>query len=64
MTIKIVDEGPDPSVVKEVVCRNCGVKLSYTPNDVKLKVYRDYDGGSDSYKYIKCLKCNNTIVLK
>jgi uncharacterized protein with PIN domain len=45
MTIKIVDDKPDPSVLKEIICKNCGVKLQYTPNDVlssKVEV-SDYD---------------------
>lgn len=35
--IRIIDEKPDASVVKNVICRNCGVKLEYVPADVKEK---------------------------
>lgn len=64
MAIKIVDEGPDPSVIKEVICKRCGVKLSYLPIDIETKNYRDIDGGSDSMSFITCPKCKNTIVVK
>ena len=64
MAIEIVDEGPDPSVVKEVICKRCGVKLRYLPLDVEHGTSHSYDGSSDGYSYIKCPKCDNTIMVK
>ena len=61
MTIEIINEEPDPSVLKEVICSNCGVKLRYAPVDVKHDTHYDYGGGSDTYSWIKCPKCRNTI---
>jgi Zn ribbon nucleic-acid-binding protein len=59
--IRIIDETPHPTVVKQVVCRNCGCTLEYTPNDVKNYVHHDYGGGSDTVYHINCLKCNHQI---
>lgn len=64
MTIQIINEEPDPSVIKEVICKMCGVKLSYVPIDVKTVKSSSYDGSSDIYKYIECPKCKNMIYLK
>ena len=50
---------------KEVECKKCGALLSYCKADVK--EYNRYDDffGEHSYyeKYIKCLECNNKIIL-
>jgi DNA-directed RNA polymerase subunit RPC12/RpoP len=61
--IKIIDIGPHQSVVKEVVCSNCGATLQYTPADVKENTYTDYGGGSDTYHEIQCINCSHTIRL-
>ena len=61
MAVVVVDKGPDPSVVKRVICRQCGAKLEYTPRDVKHNVTHDYDGGSDTRSYITCPQCHETI---
>ena len=64
MTIKIVKEEPDPSVIKRVVCNRCGVTLEYLPIDIKtigLTCMGESDGSLD---YIDCLKCNNRITVK
>lgn len=59
--VKIVDETPDPSVVKRVVCRNCGCKLEYVPADIKEDYSSDYTGGKDYYDYIECPKCHDRV---
>ncbi len=41
----VLDEGPDPSVTKEIVCRNCGARLEYIPQGIKHNTYREIDGG-------------------
>jgi RNase P subunit RPR2 len=64
MTVRIVDEKPDPTVVKRTVCRNCGVKLEYLPIDVKERIVTDYGGGSDTIYWIDCPKCQNHVSLK
>ena len=61
MAIVIVDHVPSPEVVKRCLCRNCGVTLQYTPNDVTKGFTTDYTGCRDTYNYINCLKCNHTI---
>jgi ribosomal protein S27E len=57
--IKVIDDKPHPTVVKQVVCRNCGVTLEYTPADVQSFVHYDYGGGSDTVLYIPCPKCSH-----
>lgn len=39
--VKVIDETPDPAVVKRVSCRGCGARLEYVPNDVKMGTDRD-----------------------
>ena len=62
--VDIIDPTPDPSVRKEVVCRHCGVRLSYIPRDIKVKRYTDIDGCSDAYNYIECPSCQTNITVK
>lgn len=64
MAITIVDPNPHKSVVKEVICRNCGVTLSYVPADVLHETHNDYRGGSDLIHYIGCLKCSKQVTVK
>jgi 5-methylcytosine-specific restriction endonuclease McrA len=59
MAIRIIDDKPHKSVVKEQVCTNCGVTLEYVPADVKEFVHHDYGGGSDVVRYIVCPKCQH-----
>ena len=58
MAVQVVDPTPDPSILKYTICGNCGVKLSYVPNDVKTGYDTDYTGSKDSYRYIICGACN------
>ncbi len=64
MAIRIVEQKPDPSVIRNCICKRCGVKLEYLPLDVLHKTYSDYGGGSDSMSFITCLQCGNTIEVK
>lgn len=64
MTVTIVDPTPDPSVVKHVICRKCGVKLAYVPNDIKTYKHTDYTGDTDTYHYILCANCNDKVHVK
>lgn len=59
--IRIIEEKPDPSVVKQVLCHNCGVKLEYVPHDIQKRKVSDYTGGCDTYHYITCPKCSEEI---
>lgn len=62
--VRIVNTKPHKSVVKKVICDNCGVTLEYVPNDVSTRTIRDYGGGSDTEKYFVCPNCDHTIVLE
>lgn len=64
MAVTIVDEKPDPTVVKQAVCRKCGVKLEYLPIDVKERSTRDYTGDSGGARWIDCPKCQNEVTLE
>lgn len=54
--IRIIEEKPDPSVMKQIICRQCGVKLEYAPVDVKKYEGMDYSGGPDGCTWIDCSK--------
>ena len=64
MTVKIIDPNPDRSVVRECICRNCGVKLSFVPKDIQSKTYKDYDDESDTSYFIQCASCSEPIYVK
>ena len=64
MTVKVIKSEPNPKVVKEVVCRNCGVTLEYVPNDIKKYKSYDYTGDCDINYYIDCPSCNNKVHVK
>lgn len=65
MSVKIINEIPDPKIVKQKVCHNCGVTLEYVPNDVILLWSGiDYSGGSDGAKGFKCPKCKKDIIIE
>ena len=61
MVVRVINPVPDPSVIKQVVCRNCGAKLEYVPNDVKEKSVHDYGGGCDTYRWIVCPQCSKEV---
>lgn len=62
--VKIIEEKPDPSVVKRVICKSCGVTLEYVPCEVKKYEGRDYSGGPDGQEWIDCPKCTNMVILR
>lgn len=64
MAVRVIDEKPDPSVVKHAICKHCGVKLEYLPIDVKSVNGTDYSGGPDGCEFIECPKCNNQVILR
>ena len=62
--VTVVSTVPHPSVVNEVVCRNCGATLSYVPMDIKEEVHTDYGGGRDTVYYIQCPPCGHKVTVK
>lgn len=60
MTIRVIEDKPDPAVVKNVICQSCGVKLEYVPIDVRSQL-RDFDDSREDF--IICLKCERKIIL-
>ena len=54
--VRIVEEKPDPSVVKQVVCGNCGRKLEYVPADKQRGTTSDY-----YYNFITCPGCKHKV---
>jgi len=59
--VQIIKKEPHPTVVKEVICRKCGVTLSYVPLDVKEDYSTDYTGGKDYFNYVECANCNKKV---
>jgi RNase P subunit RPR2 len=51
--------GKDPGVVKRVTCRKCASILEYTEMEVTEEYIREYGGGGDTYRRIRCPCCNN-----
>jgi DNA-directed RNA polymerase subunit RPC12/RpoP len=62
--VTIVKTEPHPSVVKEVICRHCGVTLEYVPKDVKERTDTDYTGCRDIISYIECPACNHQVIVQ
>ena len=62
--IKVLNRTPSRNVVKEVVCRNCGSTLEYTPRDMIEDYIQDCLGHKDYYKYIPCPECGNGVTVK
>lgn len=59
--VTVVSTQPHPSVVKEIICRNCGSTLQYVPRDVKEKYVSDYTGDKDLVRYIECPTCSHHV---
>lgn len=62
--VKVVNEQPDPKVVKQIVCKSCGVTLEYLPIEVKVYNGTDYGGGPEGHEWIDCPQCQNKVILK
>lgn len=62
--VTVVSAVPHPSVVKEVVCRNCGATLQYVPKDIQSITTRDYTGCSDTDYFITCPPCGERVHVK
>lgn len=61
--VKIIKTEPDKSVVKQKVCKHCGMTLEYLPIDIKSIHGQDYSGGPDGCTYIVCPNCNAHVIL-
>lgn len=61
--VKIIDETPDPSVVRRVICGGCGRRLEYTPIEVHRDYSTDYTGCKDYYNFINCPGCHNQVII-
>ena len=62
--VTVVSTNPHPSVVKEIICRNCGATLNYVPADIKNKTMSDYTGDRDTIYFIKCPPCGHEVHVK
>lgn len=62
--VRVIEEKPDPSVVKQVICPNCGVKLEYVPDEVRRYEGKDYSGGPAGHEWIDCPRCEKSVILK
>jgi hypothetical protein len=64
MTVLVIKTEPDKSVVKETICRNCGVTLQYVPHDIQERTERDYTGDTDVIYYIDCPACSGQVTVQ
>jgi len=64
MTVKVISTEPDESVVKKVICKNCGATLEYVPNDVKSYHGTDYSGGPDGQEWVDCPNCDKKAIIR
>lgn len=62
--VTVVSKVPHPSVIKEVICKNCGSTLNYVPADIQEIVVSDYTGYRDTVYFIKCPPCGHEISVK
>ena len=62
--VRVVKQEPHPSVVKEVICRNCGATLEYVPADVQNRIVSDYTGDRETIHFIVCPPCGNQVTVK
>lgn len=63
MAVMIIEDKPDPKVVRNATCKMCGVKLEFLPVDVQKKNYKDITGCTDTWYWIDCPKCDNSITV-
>lgn len=63
MAVKVVNPEPDPKVVRNATCLQCGSRLEYLPIDVQQKNHRDYSGVSDTHYWIDCPTCHNQVTV-
>ena len=62
--VKVISTEPHESVVKQVICKNCGATLEYVPNEVKKYSGRDMGGGPDGREWIDCPNCNKEATIR
>jgi RNase P subunit RPR2 len=62
--VTVISKGPHQSVVKEVICRNCGSTLQYVPRDIKERIVSDYTGDRETIRYIECPECGDNATVK
>ncbi len=63
MAVKIISTVPDKSVVKQVICQNCGATLEFVPLDVMVYRGRDIGGGPSGTEWIDCPNCTKQVIL-
>lgn len=62
--VTVVSKPPARSVVKEIVCQNCGSTLEYVPRDIEKQVTVDYGGGRDIDYFIRCPECSERVTVR
>ena len=61
MAVRVIDETPDPSVVRKATCRRCGARLEFVPLDIQNGVDIDYTGDRGPYAFVRCPKCKSEV---
>lgn len=52
---------PDPNDYRRTQCRECYVKVEYSPEEVTSNYVTDYGGDGDTIYCIPCPKCKHSI---
>jgi len=55
--------GMDPSIYKEITCKNCASILRYLPEAVQSCLHYDYTGDSERVYWIDCPSCRKEVYL-
>lgn len=62
--VTVVSKQPHATVLKEIICRNCGCTLQYVPRDIKERTVSDYTGDRELVRYIECPECNDQVTVR
>ena len=61
MAVRVIDDAPDPAVVRKATCGKCGARLEFVPIDIKDGFDSDYTGSRDPYAFVRCPKCKSEV---
>ena len=63
MAIRIINEVPDKSVLKQAICKMCGITIEYAPIDVLSRVVTCFDD-TETRRWVDCPKCKAQITTR
>jgi len=63
MAVRVINEIPDKSVLKEEICKMCGIAIEYAPIDVRSQRVTCFDE-SETFRWVGCPKCKSKITVR